>query len=265
MKTITLLNEKGGVGKTTLSITLAAGLAIAGHRVLLIDTDPQANATIGLGLEPEPAFHDLIVRKASFNDVTYPIAPERLVVPDEVSRLTGELLVIPSDKETRNVAETAEDAFSIIRRIGEIIQYVDFVIFDTSPTPSTLHSMIYMASDGLIHPTTLESFSLHGLGSSIRNQASYDAIRTSQGLPPTVTLGVIPNLTSLQTTEHSANWRHLVDAFGRDMVWRPIHRRIAWAEATAAQRSIFAYEPGGKAAGDARRLVNQFLAVVNRV
>ena len=62
MKTITLLNEKGGVGKTTLATHLAAGLALKGSRVIMIDTDPQANATSAFALPKQPEFHDLMVR-----------------------------------------------------------------------------------------------------------------------------------------------------------------------------------------------------------
>ena len=72
MKIVTLLNEKGGVGKTTLATHLAAGLAIRGKRVILVDADPQGHATIAFGLSKEPGFYDLIVRNAPFQKVLAP-------------------------------------------------------------------------------------------------------------------------------------------------------------------------------------------------
>ena len=78
MKTITLLNEKGGVGKTTMAMTLACGLARDGFRVLLVDSDPQATATLGLGLVHEPGFYDLVQRKEAWGKLIRPVAPERI-------------------------------------------------------------------------------------------------------------------------------------------------------------------------------------------
>ena len=69
MKIITLLNEKGGVGKTTLATHIAAGLAFRGFRVVLVDADPQGHATVALGLPKEPGLYDLLVRDAPFKSV----------------------------------------------------------------------------------------------------------------------------------------------------------------------------------------------------
>ena len=78
MKVITLLNEKGGVAKTTMAVHAAAGLAIKGYKVVLIDADAQGHATIALGRQKEPGFYDLIVRGAPFDKVLRRINPERL-------------------------------------------------------------------------------------------------------------------------------------------------------------------------------------------
>ncbi|MEL6272148.1 MAG: AAA family ATPase, partial [Chloroflexota bacterium] len=105
MKIITLLNEKGGVGKTSLATHIAAGLALRGYKVVLADTDMQANATIALGLQPESCIYDLFVRpeRTSFKDVLRPVDKQRLAPPDEVDQMTGSLFVIPSNDEARNI------------------------------------------------------------------------------------------------------------------------------------------------------------------
>src|SRR5688572_32827253 len=103
MKVVTLLNEKGGVGKTTLSVTLASGLAAMGHRVMLIDTDPQGHAGISLGLEKSPGFYDLVVRGADLGQVTAVISPKRYVNPNELENHKGKLYVVAGNIETRGI------------------------------------------------------------------------------------------------------------------------------------------------------------------
>ena len=82
MRVITLLNEKGGVGKTTLAIHIAAGLSLRGYTVVLVDADPQGNATTALGLAKEPAVHDLIVRNASWRDSLRTVHPDVYSPPE---------------------------------------------------------------------------------------------------------------------------------------------------------------------------------------
>lgn len=258
MKAITLLNEKGGVGKTTISTTLASGLALRGNTVVLVDADPQGHATIAFGLKKEPSFHDMVIRKAPFDQISYMVPPDRYIAPEHMGQVTGRLILIPGDKETRNIAQNTDDAFGIIERVAEIINYVDYVIFDTSPTPSLLHSMIYMATDGIIYPTQLEALSFDGLVSSMSNRRNYDAVRQRYGLPLTEVLAVVPCRTRLKTLEHSSNMRNLIKTFGADKVWRPVHERVAWAEAMGAKKSIFAHHPTSKAAEDGWRLIEQF-------
>lgn len=258
MKTITFLNEKGGVGKTTLAVTLAAGLALRGKTVVMIDADPQGHTTIAFGMKKEPSFHDLVIRKSPFDKISYMIPKERYVPAGYIDQVKGRLILIPGDKETRTIAQNTDDAFGIIERVAEIIDYVDYVIFDTSPTPSLLHSMIYMATDGIIYPTQLEALSFDGLVSSMGNRRNYDAVRSQYGLPLTEILAVIPCRTRLKTLEHSSNMRNLLRTFGPEKVWRPIHERVAWAEAMGAKKSIFAHHPTSKAAEDGWRLIEQF-------
>ena len=258
MKVVTLLNEKGGVGKTTIATTLAAGLAQRGAKVLLMDSDPQGNATISFGLKRAPMFHDLIIRGIPFDTAAVVIPPERYAMNGQSD---GLLMCVPSDRESRNIALDTDNGFAIIERVMEIVDVVDFILFDTSPTPSLLHAMIYMASDGLLYPTQLEHFSLDGIKQTTKNRRSWDAVRAEQNLPPTRLLGIVPNMTNLNTGEHVNNLQNLRTAFG-DAIWRPIGRRIVWSEASHAGQSIFAYDPMGQAAEDANRMVDRFLSEV---
>src|SRR5687768_423935 len=102
MKIITFLNEKGGVGKTTLAIHLAAGLAIGGQRVLLIDADAQGNAGQWFNIAPYPGFYNLLVRDAPFDEVVKPVDTSRIAPADD--GVKGSLFIMGSNIESQNIA-----------------------------------------------------------------------------------------------------------------------------------------------------------------
>jgi chromosome partitioning protein len=156
MKTVSLINEKGGVGKTTLAIHIAAGLAIRGSRVVLADADAQGHATVSMGLKKSPGLYDLLVRGTAFREVLVPVNPERFGVPG--SPCKGQLYVVPSNVETRSIPIQISDAFAVVDRFRELENLVDVVVFDTSPTPSLLHGSIYLATDAIIYPTKCDSW-----------------------------------------------------------------------------------------------------------
>lgn len=261
MKVITLLNEKGGVGKTTISTTLASGLAIAGFRVMLIDADPQGHAGLALGVEKAPAFYDLIVRGAEWGNVVTEIPAERYQVPDLASDVSGSLFIVPGNIENRSIVSSTDNSFAILEYVVQLDGVIDYVIFDTSPTPSELHTTIYMATDDVLYPSKLAFLSLDGLSESLKRLANANKLRTMQGLPEVKLGGVVPNMTRMNTIEHAESLNQIREAFGDERVYRPIAQRTAWEQATRAQKSIFAYEPFDRAAEDGRNLVRQFLAL----
>lgn len=254
MKAIVLLNEKGGVGKTTLSTHLAAGLAILGYRIVLVDADPQGHATIAMNQTKAPGLYDLIVRDRDFRDVLRPISADAYAVPDEPPR--GELYLVPSNVETRLIPMAVNDPFAISNRFEELNEAVDFVIFDTAPTPSLLHGSIYLATDAIIYPTKLEYFSFDGLKESITHLDSAQKKRREQNMPEIVKLGIVPVMSRLKTINHDENLKKLQNAFG-DLVWNPIPQRVLWSECTEHRQLIFRYAPTSSAAADAWELVKQ--------
>lgn len=262
MKTITLLNEKGGVGKTTLTSAIACGLAIRGHRVVVIDADPQANLTIGLGMNPMPSIYDLVVRDAAFNDVLGFISPEIYEVPGK--DVTGFLYLVASNKETRTIAQNTDDVLAVRRRLSELDGEIDIVLFDTSPTPSLLHASIYLATDFLIFPVELEYYSFAGLGSSIGHRNGFSNQKSDLGLGEIEIMGIVPNKFRPNTLEHQENLEKLQAQFG-ELVWPYLPQRIIWSEAAARKRSVFNYAPSSTAAKDAWSLIDQVERVLQRV
>ena len=262
MKVITLLNEKGGVGKTTLATHIAAGLAVKGHRVVLIDSDPQGHATVLCGLPKEPGLYNLLVRDAPFKENMRLVPPEQYQIPGEP--VTGQLFVVPSNIESRNIANSISDAFAVSDRLDELESFVDFVIFDTSPTPSLLHGSIYLATNYIIYPTKCEYLSFDGLVESIKHREAAQAQRDKWNLGPIEVLGIVPTMYRNQTIEHSENLKELREQFG-DLVWPPIHQRTIWAEAVTMRQPVFAIAPQTKAAAEALSMVERVQRAVIHV
>jgi chromosome partitioning protein len=237
MKIITLSNTKGGVGKTTASIHIAAGLAMRGYKVLLIDADPQGHATFTLGINKEPCFHDLLVRNAPFDKMVRSVETKRYATPD--TKVTGALFLIPSNVETRSITNHIEDVFLLQNRLLELDGQIDVVVIDTSPTPSMLHGSIYLASDYILYPTSCELLSLEGLGQSMAQRQNASKARTSMGYSPLDMMGILPTMYRSGTSVHNYNLEQLHKSYG-ELVWKPTSLRTAWADATQMGYTIFA-------------------------
>lgn len=254
MNIIALLNEKGGVGKTSLATHLAAGLAIRGERVMLVDSDPQGHATIAFGFAKEPGIHQLLTKQATFQDVMK-VVPINRYAP-EGATITGTLYLIPSNIDTRLIPGSIEDGLIVRRRFSELRNAIDTVIFDTSPTPSILHGSILMAVSGIIYPTKLEVWSFDGLRESMGHKKQFDTIRKSRSIPEIETLGIVPTMKRSKTVEHEANEELLRKSFGAQ-VWETVPERTIWAEVASAKKMVYALAPRSKAAGDAWKLVDK--------
>jgi chromosome partitioning protein len=243
MQVITLLNEKGGVGKTTLSINIGAGMAIRGKRVLLIDSDAQGSATSQLDLPDDMSgLYQLLVKDAEWNQVLR--EPQKWAGTAEVK---GRLLVLPGNGETRVIPMLVDDVRLLSERLAELDGHVDVVIVDTSPTPSLLHSMIYVASDYMVYPTQCELLSLRGLAKSVAHMQRMKDTRKAFNLDPTQLLGVQPTMFEAHTLAHKHGMELIQKQFG-GATWRPIIDRTVWKQASFQQQTIFAYAPESEAA-----------------
>jgi len=251
MKTLTLLNEKGGTGKTTVAITAAAGLAARNYRVLIIDADAQGHATRALGLPKYPGLYDLLVRDAEFGTVLRPIPADRYGHEGDTT-----LYVLGSNVETRNIATSISDAWLLAERLQPLARMFDVCIVDTAPTPSLLHGSIYLATDHLIYPTLCEFWSFDGLAESMSHR---HAVKQYRDVP---IAGVVPVRVRSNTLEHSENLDRLREQF-RGLVWTPIPERIVWAEASTYQVPVFVHDPGSDAAGHAWELVDRMEELIN--
>lgn len=261
MYVLTLVNEKGGVGKTTLAVHLSQGLACQGKRVLLVDGDPQGHSTVRCGLSKKPGLYDLLVRDAEWNEVIKTVKPERY-------GLTGErvpepsLWVLPSNVETRSIAGSIDQAELLAIRLEELRGAVDVVIIDTSPTPSLLHGAFYTATHGIIYPTKLSYTSFDGLIESVKRRMAADQTRNSKwGLPPIEVVGIVPMDYRPNTLEQQNNLTELQNAFP-GMVWEPINQGTIWTESEGMGRPVYGLDNASRAAADVWGMIERLEKVI---
>ena len=239
MKTITLLNEKGGVGKTTLATHIAVGLAIRGQRVVLVDADPQANATTALGVNKQPAFHDLVVRHLGWRNALHFCNPADFDYVD----IKGRLMLVPGNVESRVVPLQISNDTLIRQRFAELEKVVDYIIVDTSPTPSLLHSSIVLASDYVIAPTDCEAWSaLDGLVQTIIHTNEIHEQAAQHGISLATFAGIIPNKYRSGTVAHSEVLMHLHRKY-ETLVWPPVPLATAFAQSQLGRKFLYQVAP----------------------
>ena len=159
-KVISVTNQKGGVGKTTTTINLGASLAELGKRVLIIDLDPQGNASTGLGIEVEDrtlTTYDLLLGDVSLNDVIYPTGQTGLfIVPSTVDLSSADMELVSNEKRSFLLHDA-------LREPAMIEFQFDYILIDCPPSLNLMTVNAMVASDSVLIPLQSEFFALEGL------------------------------------------------------------------------------------------------------
>ena len=235
---IACANQKGGVGKTTTVVSLASYLALDGHHVLLVDMDPQGNATSGLGID-----------RSTIDNSVYDVLLAGVPVPAAVQGTSVDgLAVLPSDRSLAGAEVELVPSSARERRLKHVLQPVageyDFVLLDCPPSLGLLTVNSLTAADSVLIPLQCEYYALEGLGQLM---ATVDLIR--EHLNPELKLkGVILTMhdgrTSLSADVTAEVRRHL----GDQVFDAVVPRSVRLAEAPSYGQSIAEYSPSSRGA-----------------
>lgn len=234
MKVITITNRRGGTGKTTLSATLAAGLALRGQRVLLIDADPQGSLSSWLGGGEVDSMFQLLYYNKTWQDVLVGVPAACLSAGEEVS---GYVFLLRSNETTGVITSLVKNPQALELRLDEVKGSFDFCVIDTSPSFSDLKSFVYKASDFVIIPVTIDADSFIGAGHT-KNEAIDAGTQRNRPLP---VIGLVPVRMDARKVADNAGYAFLQAQYEGE-VWKPITERVAWRESRAARMTIFAYQ-----------------------
>ncbi len=248
-KVIAVVNQKGGVGKTTTTINLAAHLAELGKFVLIVDMDPQGNATSGLGINRDQLSHGIyeaLARQKRIHDVIYNTSHEGLRIAPATQHLAGASVELV-DIERRE--------FQLRDLISEISHGYDYVLIDCPPSLGLLTVNSLVAADELLIPVQAEYYALEGLGQLLQ---TIDLVKTHIH-PELSVLGAVLTMFDKRTRLSTEVMNELYKFFPDNIFRSVIPRSVRLAEAPSFGKSILHYEPKGKGSKAYERLARELL------
>jgi chromosome partitioning protein len=246
---IACANQKGGVGKTTTVVSVAAYLALAGYRVLVVDVDPQGNATSGLGIERDAlqsSLYDVLLAGSPLRDAVIPTGIEGLeILPSQRSLAGAEVELVPVASRERRLKQV----------LGPADGAWDYILLDCPPSLGLLSVNALTAALSVLIPLQCEYYALEGLSQLM---ATIDLVR--QHLNPALTLdGVVLTMHDGRTSLSADVTREVRRHLGAQVFDTIIPRSVRLAEAPSFGQPIATFSPGSRGATAYASLTTELL------
>ena len=250
VKIIAIANQKGGVGKTTTSVNLAACLGVLEKKVLLIDSDPQANASSGLGIDIEKiefSTYHLIENDCDvFEAITTTSSPNVDIIPANIDLVAVEIELV--DVENRE--------YMLKNSLNQVIDKYDYILIDCAPSLGLLTLNALTAADSLIIPIQCEYFALEGLGKLLNTVKSVQKIHNEKLDIEGLLLTMYDSRLRLSNQVVEEVQNHF-----NDMVFKTIiQRNVRLGEAPSYGESIINYDVSSKGASNYLSLAKEILS-----
>ena len=255
-KVISLVNQKGGVGKTTTSINLSASLAVLGKKVLLIDLDPQGNTTTGVGInkgEIDKSIYDVLIEDCDITQAMIKTKYKNLYVTPASINLAG---IVNEFNEKSRVEEGFKKGGQLKKCLEEVRENFDFVIIDCPPSLDVLTTNALTASNSVIIPVQCEFFALEGITQLLKT-----IMIAQKTLNPTLDIeGVL--LTMLDSrTNLGFEVVEDIRSFFKEKVYNTIiPRLVRLTEAPSHGEPIIAYDPKSRGSEAYLNLAKEVIA-----